>query len=57
MPPEDLGACYLPLDRETRLRLMDRARVEQRNPLELGAELLAAKLQSDEQATRPAHLN
>lgn len=40
-PTEDApGEVWLPLDRETRLALMERARKLACNPLELGAELL-----------------
>lgn len=41
---EPLGNVFLPLDREAREWLADRARVEHRNPLELAAELLKQKL-------------
>jgi len=59
MPPtDDLGSIFLPLDRATRERLMRRAKAEGgRNPLELGAELLSAKLEADERADRPDRLN
>lgn len=48
---EPLGSVWLPLDRETRERLMARARMEDQNPLVLAAEILKAFLAN--QATRP----
>lgn len=45
---DEIGSVWLPLDRATRERLMNRARIEDRNPLELGAELLAAMLAAED---------
>jgi hypothetical protein len=52
---DDPGSVWLPLDRETRERLMARARDERRNPLELAAELLAAKLAAEDRSTHTTH--
>lgn len=54
---DDLGSVWLPLDRETRERLMERARAEGSNPLELGAELLKATLAAPDHGGAPRTLN
>lgn len=42
-----LSCVWLPLDRSTRIRLMERAVAERKNPLELAVELLKQQLEED----------
>lgn len=52
---DHLGTVWLPLDRETREWLMERARKEGSNPLDLGAELLKAMCLAERAVSTTTH--